>query len=72
MRSFGSERLQTKGLSKEVEENMSAVSLFILCSSFLVITSAVAVSLPRDLPETHMNVVSLRFMKFTFCPFVIV
>lgn len=66
MKGFGSERLQAKGLSREVEENMSAVSLLILCSSFLVIASAVAISLHRDLPETHMNVVSLRFIKCTF------
>lgn len=35
---------------------MSAVSLFTLCSLLLVVASTVAVSLPRDLPETHMNV----------------
>ena len=51
---------------------MSAVSLFILCSSFFSIASAVTVSLYRDLPETHMNVVSFRFMIFTFYPLVIV
>ena len=71
MRSFGSERSQAKGLSEEVEENMSAVSLFILCSSILVLASAVAVRFPRDLPETHMNVVSFTFTKFTFCPLVL-
>ena len=67
MRAFRCERLQVKGLSEEVEENMhmSAVSLLILCLSFLEITSALAVS-HRDLPETHMNVVSLRFIKFTY------
>lgn len=51
---------------------MSAVSLFTLCSMLLVVASTVAVSLPRDLPETHMNVVSFTFMKFIFCPLVTV
>ena len=49
---------------------MSVASLLILCSSFLVLASAVAIIHHRDLPESHMNVVSVGTICL-YCPLVI-